>query len=316
MSIILVIVGLVLLVKCADIFVDGSSSVAKSLGIPSLIIGLTIVAFGTSAPEAAVSITASIQGKNDISLGNVVGSNICNLLLVLGCSGLFGTLKAKRKIITRDFVYAIFSGIVILILSIGFFINGGNTGVINRTYGLILLCFLGIYLYALIGDALRSSRKSKEEKVEKTKFNPKDIFKILFGIVGIILGGQLVVNSATDIAEMFNVSDNVIALTIVAIGTSLPELVTSVIASKKGETDIAIGNVVGSNIFNIFFILGISSFISPITYGLESFIDIIIMLAASVGVYLLILYRHRIGNKKGLLLLGTYASYMIYILMR
>lgn len=312
MSVILIIVGMVLLIKCADWFVDGCSNVAKSLGIPSLIIGLTIVAFGTSAPEAAVSITASMQGMNDISLGNVVGSNICNLLLVLGLSACFGCLTAKRKIIARDFVYAIFSSIVMFILSFGFFYRGETQGVITRTNGLILLCFLGIYLYALIGDAIKSARA----KEEKTKFNPKDILYIIVGISGIILGGQLVVNSATDIAEMFNVSQNVIALTIVAIGTSLPELVTSVVAAKKGESDIAIGNVVGSNIFNIFFILGISSFVSPITYGFESFIDIIVMLVASVVVYLLTLKNSRIGNKKSIILLGSYALYMAYILMR
>lgn len=312
MSFILIIIGLFLLVKCADCFVDGCSNVAKSLGIPSLIIGLTIVSFGTSAPEAAVSVTASIKGMNDISLGNVVGSNICNLLLVLGASGLFGCLTAKRKIITRDFIYCIFSSIVLFILSFGFFTSGGSEGVITRTNGLILLCFLGIYLYALIGDALRSVR-SKEEK---TKFNPKDILLIIIGIVGIILGGQLVVNSATDIANMLNISQNVIALTIVAIGTSLPELVTSVVAAKKGEVDIAIGNVVGSNIFNIFFILGISSAISPITFGIESFIDIIVMVGASIMVYLLLLKNMRIGNKKGIVLLITYAIYMVYILVR
>lgn len=312
MSFILIIIGLFLLVKCADYFVDGCSNVAKLLGIPSLIIGLTIVSFGTSAPEAAVSVTASIKGMNDISLGNVVGSNICNLLLVLGASGLFGCLTAKRKIITRDFIYCIFSSIVLFILSFGFFTSGGSEGVITRTNGLILLCFLGIYLYALIGDALRSVR-SKEEK---TKFNPKDILLIIIGIVGIILGGQLVVNSATDIANMLNISQNVIALTIVAIGTSLPELVTSVVAAKKGEVDIAIGNVVGSNIFNIFFILGISSAISPITFGIESFIDIIVMVGASIMVYLLLLKNMRIGNKKGIVLLITYAIYMVYILVR
>lgn len=312
MSIILIIVGLFLLIKCADWFVDGCSNVAKALGIPSLIIGLTIVAFGTSAPEAAVSITASMQGMNDISLGNVVGSNICNLLLVLGLSGLFGCLTAKRKIITRDFVYAIFSSIVMFILTFGFFLSGGTEGVISRTDGLILLCFMGIYLYALIGDAVKSVRTQEE----KTKFNPKDILYIVVGIVGIIFGGQLVVNSATDIAEMFNVSQNVIALTIVAIGTSLPELVTSVVAAKKGESDIAIGNVVGSNIFNVFFILGLSSAISPITFGFESFIDIIIMLVASIMVYLLTLKNCRIGNKKGILMLATYAIYMVYILIR
>ena len=142
MSFILIFIGLFLLVKCADLFVDGCSNVAKALGIPSLIIGLTIVAFGTSAPEAAVSVTASIKGMNDISLGNAVGSNICNLLLVLGVSGLFGSLTAKRKIITRDFVYAIFSSIVLLILSFGFFVSGGKEGVLTQTNGLILLCFL------------------------------------------------------------------------------------------------------------------------------------------------------------------------------
>ena len=314
LSIILIIIGLILLIKCADLFVDGCSNVAKALGIPSLIIGLTIVAFGTSAPEAAVSITASIKGMNDISLGNVVGSNICNLLLVLGISGLGGCLTAKKKIITRDFVYAIFSSIVMFILSFTFFIGKKSTltGVIDRVDGLILLCFLGIYLYALIGDAI----KSVKEKEEKTKFDPKDILFIIIGIVGIILGGQLVVNSATDIAKLLHVSDNVIALTIVAIGTSLPELVTSAVAAKKGESDIAIGNVVGSNIFNVFFILGLSATISPITYGLESFIDIIIMLISSVLVYLLTLKNFRIGNKKGIILLSTYVLYMVYILVR
>ena len=312
MSFILIIIGMVLLVKCADWFVDSCSNVAKSLGIPSLIIGLTIVSFGTSAPEAAVSVTASLKGMNDISLGNVMGSNICNLLLVLGLSACFGGLTAKKKIITRDFVYAIFSSLVMFILSFGFFYRGGTTGVITRTNGLILLCFLGIYLYALLADAIKSA-KSKEEK---TKFNPKDLFFILIGIIGIILGGQLVVNSATDIAKMLNISENVIALTIVAIGTSLPELVTSVVAAKKGESDIAIGNVVGSNIFNIFFILGLSSFVSPITFGFDSFIDIIIVLVASIVVYLLTLKNNRLGNKKSIILLGGYAAYLAYILIR
>lgn len=312
MSFILLIIGFILLVKSADWFVDGCSNVAKALGIPSLIIGLTIVAFGTSAPEAAVSVTASLTGNNDISIGNVVGSNICNLLLVLGLSGMFGSLTAKRKIITRDFIYAIFSSIVVLILSFGFFVPSGSEGVITRTNGWILLCFLGIYLYALIGDALRSVRT----KEEKTEFNVKDIVLIIVGIIGIVLGGQLVVNSATDIATMLNVSQNVIALTIVAIGTSLPELVTSVVASRKGEVDIAIGNVVGSNIFNIFFILGLSSAISPITFGVETFIDILVMVASSFMVYILLLKNMRIGNKKGIILLTSYALYMVYILMR
>ena len=311
-SIIWIIIGFILLIKCADIFVDGCSNVAKALGIPSLIIGLTIVAFGTSAPEAAVSVVASLKGMNDISLGNVVGSNICNLLLVLGVSGLSGCLVAKKKIVTRDFVYAIFSSIVMIIMSFGYFTNGGSKGIIDRTDGLILLCFLGIYLYVLICDAIKTAKKKEEKK----KFEIKDIFYIIIGIIGIVLGGQIVVNNAVLIAKMLKVSQNVIALTIVAIGTSLPELVTSVVAAHKGESDIAIGNVVGSNIFNVFFILGLASVISPITYGIESFIDIIIMFFSSILVYILTLKNFRIGNKKGIILLSMYIIYIIYILIR
>lgn len=312
LSIIVLIIGFILLVQSADLFVDSCSNIARALGISSLIIGLTIVAFGTSAPEAAVSVIASLGGKNDISLGNVVGSNICNLLLVLGVSGLFGNLTAKKKIIYRDMVYSIFSYVVILILTVGFFINGDKTGVLTRTNGLILLCFLGIYLYALILDA----KKVSGAKEEKTSLQIKDIFLSLGGIIGIILGGQFVVNSATNIAEIVGISDNVIALTVVAIGTSLPELVTSVVAAKKKETDIAIGNVIGSNIFNIFFILGLSSTVSPITFGLESLTDIIIMLLAGILVFILTLKNYRIGNKKGLLLVSLYIIYIIYILIR
>lgn len=312
MNVILLIIGFIMLIKCADLFVDSCSNVAKAFGIPTLIIGLTIVSFGTSAPEAAVSITASIKGMNDMALGNVVGSNICNLLLVLGFSGMVGGLRVKRKIVTRDFIYCIFSSVVLFVLSLGYFSKGKMIGVVTQNNGLILLCFLGIYLYALMSEAIRSSR----EKEEKGKFSFKDIVFIVIGIVGIILGGQLVVNSATKIAEALKISQNVIALTIVAVGTSLPEIVTSVIASKKGEVDIAIGNVVGSNIFNTFFILGLSSAISPISYGFDSFMDITIMLVATIGVYLLSLKNFRIGNKKGIILLTSYALYMVYILVR
>lgn len=312
MSIILMIIGLFILIKCADFFVDGCSSLAKSFGIPSLIIGLTIVGFGTSAPETAVSVTASLQGMNDISIGNVVGSNIFNLLFILGISSFFGKLKANKEIIKRDFPYAILACVVITILSIGFFINGGSSGVITSVNGWILLTFLGVYLYILIMDAFKSS-KQKEEKI---KFKPKNIFLIIIGLAGIILGGKIVVESAIDIANMFNVSQTVIALTIVAIGTSLPELVTSLVATKKGEVDIAIGNVVGSNIYNIFFILGISSTINPLVFNLESFIDIIVMLVGTIGTYILIFKDKTIGKNKGIILFLTYIIYMVYILMR
>lgn len=312
LAILLLIIGFVLLVKGADIFVDGCSKVARALGIPSLIIGLTIVAFGTSAPEAAVSTIASLSGKNDIALGNVVGSNLCNLLLVLGVSGLFGNLTCEKKVVSRDMVYSIFAYIVLIILSAGFFINGETTGVITRSNGLILLCFLGIYIYALVGEA----RSSIKEKEKKEKFSLKNIFFIILGLAGIIGGGELVVNSATEIASIIGISDSVIALTVVAIGTSLPELVTSVMAIRKGETDIAIGNIIGSNIFNCFFILGLASTVSPVTFGIQSFVDMIIMLFAGILVLVLILKNMRIGRTKGIIMLSLYVVYTIFILFR
>lgn len=312
MSFILIAVGLFLLVKSADLFVDGCSNIAKALGIPPLIIGLTIVAFGTSAPETAVSVSASIKGLNDISLGNVVGSNICNLLLVLGFSSLAGTICTKRKVLTRDFMYVIFSGILLFIMGFRYFGRGGVKAVINRLDGVILLLLLVLYLYVLIKDAIKSVKKNDV----KSEFSFKDVIFAVIGLIGIIFGGQLVVNSATEVAKVLGVSQSVIALTIVAIGTSLPELVTSVVASKKGEDDIAIGNVVGSNIFNVFFILGLSSVINPIIYDMNSFIDIIIMLFSSVLVYVLIARGLKLEKKKGIFLLLVYALYMIYILRR
>ena len=310
--ILLLIIGFVFLVKGADFFVDGCSKIARVFGIPTLIIGLTIVAFGTSAPEAAVSTIASLIGKNDIALGNVVGSNICNLLLVLGLSGLFGKLTCSKKVINRDMVYSIFAYVILIILSAGFFINGEKIGIITRTNGLILLCFLGIYVYALVGEAKESIKK----KEKKEKFHFKSIIFILLGLIGIILGGQLVVNSATKIASFLGVSDSVIALTVVAIGTSLPELVTSVIAVKKGETDLAIGNIIGSNIFNCFFILGLSSTVSPVTFDFYSFIDMIIMLFIGILVLFFTLKNKRIGKVKGSIMLSLYVIYTIFILFR
>ena len=294
MSFILIVIGFILLVKCADLFVDGCSNIAKSLGIPSLIVGLTIVSFGTSAPEAAISITASLTGENTISIGNVVGSNICNMLLVLGVSGLFGKLVAKRKVITRDFIYAIFASIILLILAAGSFSTETNVGIITNTNGLILLCFLMVYVYALVVDVLQTTSL----KERKEKFNVRSVLWIILGMAGIIFGGNLVVNSATKIADIFGVSDNVVALSLIAIGTSLPELVTSVVAVRKGETDLAIGNVVGSNIFNSFFVLGLASAISPVSFGPETLFDIVFMLLSSMLVYVLILKKYDMGRKK------------------
>lgn len=312
MEYVLLVIGFALLVKCADIFVDGSSNLAKVLGIPPLIIGLTVVAFGTSAPEAAVSITASLSGQNEIAVGNVVGSNICNLLLVLGLSALFNPLKSKREIIVKDYVFSLLSYLVLLLMVADSFYNGNSISYITRSEGFVLLCFLGVYVYSLIlGVASRD-----KEKQEKKKFEWKDIFYVVIGLVGIIFGGNLVVDSSVEIATNLGISSQLIALTIVAVGTSLPELVTSVVASRKGETDIAIGNVIGSNIFNIFFILGISSVLNPLILNLNSFYDIIIMCLVGIVVYLFAIKNRRIGNKKGIVMLILYAIYIFYIAIR
>ncbi len=312
MNYILIIIGFILLVKCADIFVDGSSNLAKALKVPTLIIGLTIVAFGTSAPEAAVSVTSSLKGQTDMALGNVVGSNICNLLLVLGVSSLFNPLKAKKQIILKDFLFCLLSFLVLFVMVAGPFFLGENLGVLSRSDGLVLLCFLAVYLYSLIININRNDMK----KVEERKFSIKDIICIIVGIVGIILGGNLVVNSATKIAESFGVSEGLIALTIVALGTSLPELVTSVVAAKKKETDIAIGNVIGSCIFNICFILGMSGSIKSIVIGFDSIIDILFMMISGIIVYLFSIKNKRIGLLKGLIMMGMYIGYTIYIIVR
>jgi len=311
----MLVIGLVLLVKCADLFVDSSSNIAKAFGIPTLVIGLTIVAFGTSAPEAAVSITAALKGSSEISVGNVVGSNICNSLLILGICGIISTLKTKDEVRKRDFPYYLLSSIVLLIITGKYFASNQEIGWITRSNGLIFLCLLDVYIYTLI-VGVKKKKNSKEKDEEETKFRWKDISFLLIGIAGIVGGGQLVVNGATGLARALGISENVIALTIIAIGTSLPELVTSIIATRKGETDLAIGNVIGSNIFNILFVLGITAVIKPISITLNEYFDIIFMTASSFLVYFMLQKNQRIGRKKGLCMLMMYILYMAYILVR
>jgi cation:H+ antiporter len=310
----MLVIGLVLLVKCADIFVDGSSNIAKAFGIPSLIIGLTIVSFGTSAPEAAVSITAALKGSSEISVGNVVGSNICNSLLILGFCGLFGTLTAKKAVRKRDFPYYLLSALVLLIITGDYFLSGQKIGYITRANGLILLCFLALYMVFLVQDVKRNKKGDNQE--EKQKFKFKDVICVICGAIGIVAGGQLVVNGATGIARSFGISESVIALTIIAIGTSLPELVTSFIATRKGEIDIAIGNVLGSDIFNILFILGTTATISPLSLDFNTFMDIVFMSVSSLLVFIMLQKNHRIGRKKGACMLAMYILYNAYILCR
>lgn len=312
MEYLLLIIGFALLIKGADLFIDGSSNLAKSLKIPTLVIGLTIVAFGTSAPEAMVSIVASINNSNEIATGNVIGSNIFNLLVVLGVSAMIKNIKASREVITKDFLFLIFATVILIIFMFDKYISGASTNLITNGEGMVLVLIAILYTYSLILTA----NEEKRLKVERHKLTTKDIGILLLGITGIIIGGNIVVDSAEKIAINLGISKNLIGLTIVSMGTSLPELVTSIVAVKKGEKDIAIGNVIGSNIFNILFVLGISSSISAMSISQQSLIDAIILLIVSVMCYVLTCFKLRIGKTKGLLMVLAYVVFMIYIVIR
>lgn len=317
MSYFILVIGFVLLIKGADLFVDGASSIAKSLKIPSLIIGLTIVAFGTSAPEAAVSITGAFAGANDITVGNVIGSNLFNLLVVVGVASFISPLNVKRSIIAKEFPFAIMGAFVLIVLGYDSRYHNYPDNVLTRADGIMLLVLLAIFMYYLIELALTSRKNGVEEEEEiKVYSMPKSIGLCLIGVIGIVLGGDWVVDAASDIALTFGMSQSMVGLTIVAVGTSLPELVTSIVAARKGESDIALGNVIGSNIFNIFFVLGISSFIHEITINTAVFFDMFIMLAASFITYGFAASKRKINKPEGAFLVLLYVVYMAFVIWK
>ena len=305
MEYILLIVGFVLLIKGADLFVDGASSVAAKLKVPSLIIGLTVVSIGTSLPEAAVSISASLSGNNSISLGNVIGSNIFNLLMVVGVSSAILPIVTDRDMLKRDMPINI--GITVLL---GILLFDGN---LSRLEALLLLLLLVAYMFLLIRSALKNRVEAEETKVLSWA---KSIVFIVLGVAAIIGGGQLVVNSAKTIALALGMSETLVGLTVVAIGTSLPELVTSVVAARKGDSGIAMGNVIGSNLFNILFILGMAGVIKPLTADAAFFIDTGILLGISALMLLFAFTKRKISRVEGITCVLLYVAYTAYIIMR
>ena len=319
MNYILLILGFILLIKGADFFVDGSSSVAKLLKVPSIVIGLTVVAFGTSMPELSVSVTAAIRGNNDLAVSNVLGSNIFNLLVVLGCCSIIRPVEAKWSLLRKEFPFSIFITIILLFLDSDFsfikILDGNKTFVLGRWAGILFLILFVIFLYATVKSALISRSDTAEEDYKVMSPLKSAVF-IILGLAGIVWGGNLVVDSACNIAETFGLSQTFIGLTIVALGTSLPELVTSMVASSKGENDLAVGNVVGSNIFNILLILGISSAITPITLDVTAVYDTLILIVASIIVYISAISNHKIQRKEGMLFLIAYLAFFIYVLLR
>ena len=312
-SLLKLILGFALLVKGADIFVDGASSVAKKMRIPAFVIGLTIVAFGTSAPELAVSITAAMKGSNDIAIGNVVGSNIFNTLVVLGASAAITPIVVEKGMIKKDYPLSIFAAVLLGILSLDTILFKKAEMSLGRLDGIILLIAFAGFMYMTVKAGLEN--RTEEEEVEAMTMMKALIF-IVIGLVGIVIGGDVSVEGAKEIARFFGLSEAIIGLTIVALGTSLPELVTSVIAARKGESDIAVGNVIGSNIFNVFLILGVSATILPMTISSTYLYDMIMLIAVMVLTYLPIAKTKNVSRGMGITMVLVYVAYTAYLIMR
>lgn len=322
LNIFVLLVGFVALIKGADFFVEGSASVARTLKVPGVIIGLTIVAMGTSAPELAVSISAGLSGSNAIAVSNVVGSNIFNLLAVLGVCAIMKALPVEKGIQKRDFPLSLIATLLVFLMAGNLVLSGkcpdihnmtAPAGTLFRWNGLVLIgCFVA-YLLLTIYIA-------KKNRVEEETEEPLPIWKsivfIVAGLVAIIVGGQLVVRSAKALALGFGMSETLVGLTIVAIGTSLPELVTSVVASAKGENGMAIGNVVGSNIFNLLLILGISSILHPIQIGVDSFVDLGVLLGVSLISYGFVCSGKKVNRVEGVIMVALYVIYTAYAIAR
>ena len=312
LQIFLMIIGFLLLIKCADLLVQGGSNIAKRFHIPEIVIGLTIVSIGTSMPELMVSLTSALQGHSDISIGNVVGSNIANLLLILGTCAIIKNLKFKKETKLIENPIAIILTIILFILANNAF--GGQANTITRAEGIILLILcIGFIIYNIIMakkgeefDGISTELVIINIEINSTRYLVKSILFVIIGIVFLKFGGDFVVNSASELARMFGMSEKLISLTIISVATRLPELVTSIVATKKGEIDLAIGNVIGSCIFNIILIIGVSALIAPIQYSLNYNKDLIILIGATV---LLALFPF-IGKKDEM----TKANGIIYVL--
>lgn len=302
-QLLLLVLGFAMLVKGADWFVEGTSGIARKMGIPQLVVGLTIVAMGTSAPEAAVSITAALKNNASIAIGNVVGSNILNILIILGVTAVITSVAIQKSTFRIEMPYMIVVTIVLIVM--------GLTGeCISRVEGVILWVMFIVYLVYLYMLA----RNGKEENEEVEKSTWKLIVAAIIGGVIVVWGSNVTVDSATAIAKIVGISDRFIGLTIVALGTSLPEFVTSVTAARKGNADIAIGNIVGSNIFNILFVIGTSALITPVPYEPTFIVDGIIAVAAGVLLWIAVAKKMELRRFWGVIMLVCYGAYFIYLL--
>ena len=312
MDVFFLLLSIVVIVKGSDMLVDGCVNLAKFLRVPTLVIGLTVVAIATGVPEIAISITSSIKESNGLLLGNLLGSNMFNILFILGLIALIKPLLVKREIIIKNYLFALLSCFVLFVISYDVYFGDEAYNVITRSEGILLLCFAGIFLYSTILGVMDENRL----KIEKGKFTAKDALWILIGILMVAISAEVIVNTSINISKWFGISENLIGLTVIAVGTNLPELVTSVVAVRKGEIDMAIGNLVGTNIYNIFLILGIAATINPIAISPSSFMDIIILAITSIIVYIFIQHKKDISKMEGILMIGLYMVYIVYVVIR
>jgi len=316
MNYILMLVGFGLLIKGADFFVTGSSNIASLLRVPPILIGLTIVAFGTSSPEATVSIIAALEGSSDVALGNVIGSNIFNITLVIGLTAFLNPLKVESETIRKEIPFALLASVVLLVLVSDVALQTVGSNLITRADGMIILLFFAVFLYYIFEVVRKSREKTTVEQQTSNETWGKNVFFTILGLGAIIFGGDLVVKNSTEIAYTFGMSETLVGLTIVAIGTSLPELVTSITAALKKQSEIALGNIIGSNIFNILFVLGTTSVITPLAVSSKIFIDIILMIVFTIVLLLFSRTRFTIGKYEGIMLALAYVLYLIFIILR
>ncbi len=315
---ILFFVGFVLLIKGADYLVQGASSVAKKFGISALVIGLTIVAFGTSAPELVVNLLASINGNTEIAIGNVLGSNIVNILLILGVAAIIYPISVGRGTTYKEIPFALLAVVVLGFLANDILIDGESTSILSRIDGLILILFFAIFLYYIFGIAKNDGEGSSEEEVVVEYSSGRSFLMIVAGLFGLVVGGKWIVDGAVTFASSLGVSEALIGLTIVAVGTSLPELATSAVAAYRKNSDIAIGNVVGSNIFNVFWILGVSAIIRPLPFSEALTFDLLVTIIVTILLFVAVLVGNRFKFERwqGVLFILLYVVYVTYIIVR
>lgn len=314
MTYVLFFAGFFLLIKGADFLVDGSASIAKKLKISNIVIGLTIVAFGTSAPEFVVNIFASIEGKTEIAIGNILGSNIANIFLILGIAAVIFPLSAKRNTVWKEIPLSLLAAVLLGVLVNDARIDNAGYSGLTRTDGVVFLAFFLVFMYYTFGIAKVTGEATIENEIKKQSY-AKSISLIVGGFLGLVIGGKWIVDGAVKLAESFGFSQSLIGLTVIAIGTSLPELATSAIAAYKKQPDIAIGNVVGSNIFNIFWILGFSALIRPLPFSVSSDLDIFITILASAVLFVIMFVgkKHTIERWQGATMLSIYLVYVVFL---